>query len=61
VWAGIGAYKIPARQAGGQARLAREAGSDGIVLFSYDSLREGAAGVAGYLAGMGVAAPRGRR
>jgi uncharacterized lipoprotein YddW (UPF0748 family) len=61
VWAGIGAYKIPPRQAGGQARVALEAGSDGIVLFSFDSMSKDSGGVAGYLAEVGGAAPRGRR
>jgi uncharacterized lipoprotein YddW (UPF0748 family) len=36
VWAGIGAYRIPAESAVEKINVARELGSDGIILFSYD-------------------------
>jgi uncharacterized lipoprotein YddW (UPF0748 family) len=40
VWAGIGVYNEGARSAAEKIRLAREAGVDGIALFSYDKLLE---------------------
>jgi uncharacterized lipoprotein YddW (UPF0748 family) len=36
VWAGIGAYRIPADSAVEKINVARVLGSDGIILFSYD-------------------------
>jgi uncharacterized lipoprotein YddW (UPF0748 family) len=38
LWAGIGAYRIPAAQTIENIETARRLGADGIVLFSYDSL-----------------------
>jgi uncharacterized lipoprotein YddW (UPF0748 family) len=40
VWAGIAVYNEGARSAADKIRLAREAGVDGIALFSYDKLLE---------------------
>ncbi len=37
VWAGIGAYRIPAESAVEKIDAARSLGADGIILFSYDS------------------------
>jgi uncharacterized lipoprotein YddW (UPF0748 family) len=36
VWAGIGAYRIPADSTVEKINAARSLGSDGIILFSYD-------------------------
>jgi len=36
VWAGIGAYRIPAESTVEKIQVARKLGSDGIILFSYD-------------------------
>lgn len=36
VWAGIGAYRIPAASTVEKINVARQAGADGIILFSYD-------------------------
>ncbi len=36
VWAGIGAYRVPAESAIEKINAARAAGADGIILFSYD-------------------------
>lgn len=36
VWAGIGAYRIPAESAVEKINVARNLGADGIILFSYD-------------------------
>lgn len=36
VWAGIGAYRIPAESAVEKINVARSLGADGIILFSYD-------------------------
>jgi hypothetical protein len=36
VWAGIGAYRIPADSTVEKINAARSVGSDGIILFSYD-------------------------
>ena len=38
VWAGIGAWRLDPGRAVDHIRLAREAGADGVVLFSYDRL-----------------------
>lgn len=37
VWAGIGAYRIPAESTIEKINVARRVGADGIILFSYDS------------------------
>jgi uncharacterized lipoprotein YddW (UPF0748 family) len=43
VWAGIGAYRVPAESAIEKINAARRAGADGIILFSYDfTLNKGA-------------------
>jgi uncharacterized lipoprotein YddW (UPF0748 family) len=44
VWAGIGAYRLSSAQTIDHIVAARQAGAAGIVLFSYDSLAEAAAG-----------------
>ena len=36
VWAGIGAYRIPAESTVEKISVARSLGADGIILFSYD-------------------------
>ena len=38
IWAGIGAYRLPASQTAEHVRTARRSGASGILLFSYDSL-----------------------
>ena len=38
VWAGIGAYQLPAAATIDHIRVARQLGAEGIVLFSYDNL-----------------------
>jgi uncharacterized lipoprotein YddW (UPF0748 family) len=38
VWAGIGAYRLPARDTIDNIQTARKLGADGVILFSYDSL-----------------------
>jgi uncharacterized lipoprotein YddW (UPF0748 family) len=38
LWAGIGAYRLPAAQTIENIETARRLGADGIILFSYDSL-----------------------
>jgi uncharacterized lipoprotein YddW (UPF0748 family) len=38
VWAGIGAYRLPASRTAEHVRTARRLGASGILLFSYDSL-----------------------
>jgi uncharacterized lipoprotein YddW (UPF0748 family) len=38
VWAGIGAYQLPASATVENIRVARQLGTEGIVLFSYDNL-----------------------
>jgi uncharacterized lipoprotein YddW (UPF0748 family) len=38
VWAGIGAYRLPARDTIDNIQTARRLGANGIILFSYDSL-----------------------
>jgi uncharacterized lipoprotein YddW (UPF0748 family) len=40
VWAGIGAYRLPASQIADNVQTARRLGAAGVVLFSYDSLAE---------------------
>ncbi|MEX2272945.1 MAG: family 10 glycosylhydrolase, partial [Vicinamibacterales bacterium] len=44
VWTGIGAYRLTAIETASRIREAREAGSAGVVLFSYDSVSSGRAG-----------------
>ena len=44
VWAGIGAYRLSPAQTIDHIAAARQAGAAGIVLFSYDSLADAAAG-----------------
>jgi len=55
MWAGIGAYRIPASQAAEHIRIARQLGASGIALFSYDALG-GTAGPAEYLSEVAQAA-----
>ena len=38
IWAGIGAYRLPAARTAEHVRSARRSGASGILLFSYDSL-----------------------
>jgi uncharacterized lipoprotein YddW (UPF0748 family) len=38
LWAGIGAYRLPASHTAANVRTARQRGADGIVLFSYEQL-----------------------
>ena len=40
VWAGIGAYRLPAARTAEHVRAARRLGAAGVLLFSYDSLAE---------------------
>lgn len=42
VWAGIGAYRLTPAETASNIAVARRAGMGGVVLFSYDSLRESA-------------------
>ena len=42
VWAGIGAYRLPPAQTIENIQTARRLGTAGVVLFSYDSLTDGA-------------------
>jgi uncharacterized lipoprotein YddW (UPF0748 family) len=49
IWAGIGAFRIPAADAVRQIHAAREAGASGVVIFSYDSVTGSTALSAGYL------------
>lgn len=55
VWAGIGAYRLTAAETASRIREAREAGSAGVLLFSYDSVTSGAGG-ARYLSDVARAA-----
>jgi uncharacterized lipoprotein YddW (UPF0748 family) len=55
VWAGIGAYRLTSAQTIENILIARRAGADGIVLFSYDSLTSGQNGLE-YLVQVGQAA-----
>jgi uncharacterized lipoprotein YddW (UPF0748 family) len=54
LWAGIGAYRLTSTQTIESIRIARRAGADGIVLFSYDSVAAGPKGT-DYLAEVGQA------
>jgi uncharacterized lipoprotein YddW (UPF0748 family) len=38
IWAGIGAYRLPAARTAEHVRTARRSGASGVLLFSYDSL-----------------------
>ena len=52
MWAGIGAYRLTAREASAHVRLARQSGAAGVALFSYDSVageRDGGARYFGQL------------
>jgi hypothetical protein len=40
LWAGIGAYRLPAAGTAARVRAARAHGADGVVLFSYEQLSE---------------------
>lgn len=44
VWTGIGAYRLTARETASRIQEAREAGSAGVLLFSYDSVSSGRGG-----------------
>lgn len=56
VWAGIGAYRLPAAQTIENIQTARRLGAAGVVLFSYDSLTDPRQAAADYLAAVGRAA-----
>ena len=58
VWAGIGAYRLTAAETASRIREARRAGSEGVLLFSYDSVSSGRDGRR-YLADVSRAAFRG--
>jgi uncharacterized lipoprotein YddW (UPF0748 family) len=51
IWAGIGAWRLPAAQTAEHVRAARRAGAAGVVVFSYDSF-SGLGGAAAYLAAL---------
>jgi uncharacterized lipoprotein YddW (UPF0748 family) len=55
LWAGIGAFRLTSTRTIENILIARKAGADGIVLFSYDSLTGGSNGT-DYLAQVGQAA-----
>lgn len=44
VWTGIGAYRLTAAETASRIREARRAGSEGVLLFSYDSVSSGPGG-----------------
>lgn len=44
VWTGIGAYRLTARETASRIQEARDAGSSGVLLFSYDSVSSGRGG-----------------
>lgn len=44
VWTGIGAYRLTARETASRIQAARDAGSSGVLLFSYDSVSTGPGG-----------------
>jgi len=52
VWAGIGAFRLPAADAAEQVRIARRRGAAGVAIFSYDSAT-GPDASPGYLATVG--------
>jgi hypothetical protein len=49
VWAGIGAYRLTPADTVENIRAARRAGAAGVLLFSYDSVRQAAAAGPDYL------------
>ena len=53
VWAGIGAYRLPAAETINNIRTARRLGAQGIILFSYDNLIPGANADRQYLSKVG--------
>jgi uncharacterized lipoprotein YddW (UPF0748 family) len=55
VWAGIGAYRLPAAQIAAHVRHARSLGVSGVVFFSYDSLID-STGSPAYLTELGRSA-----
>ncbi len=56
VWAGIGAYRLPAAQTIENIQTARRLGAAGVVLFSYDSLTDARQASPDYLAVVGRSA-----
>jgi uncharacterized lipoprotein YddW (UPF0748 family) len=56
VWAGIGAYRLPASQTIQNIQTARRLGAAGVILFSYDSLIDPKVASPDYLAVVGKAA-----
>jgi uncharacterized lipoprotein YddW (UPF0748 family) len=56
VWAGIGAYRIPASQTIENIETARKLGAAGVVLFSYDSLVDPRQSTPDYIAVVGRSA-----
>ena len=52
VWAGIGAYRLPASRAAENVRAARRLGAAGVLLFSYDSLSSASALTRDYFAAL---------
>jgi len=52
VWAGIGAYRLPAARTTEHIRLARQSGAAGVALFSYDSLASARDGGARYFSAL---------
>src|SRR5262249_45299834 len=56
VWAGIGAYRLPAAQTIENIQTARRLGAAGVILFSYDSLVDPKVASPDYLSVVGRAA-----
>jgi uncharacterized lipoprotein YddW (UPF0748 family) len=56
LWAGIGAYRLPAAQVAANIGVVRKAGAAGFVLFSYESLGESQGSAADYLGEVGRSA-----
>jgi len=52
IWAGVGAYRLSASAASRHVRLARQAGANGVALFSYDSVAAGRDGGRRYFASL---------
>lgn len=52
VWPGIGVYRIPANEAARRVAAARQAGFDGVLLFSYDSMSDGVGRRSAYLSSL---------
>jgi uncharacterized lipoprotein YddW (UPF0748 family) len=66
IWAGIGAYRLPAAGTVANIETARRLGTAGVILFSYDSLTDPETAAAGYLTAVereafGPGAPEGDR